>query len=43
LPSGRGRYPLAIDPDSASETNFAKSISFLPSREIRTLSLCLES
>ncbi len=34
--SGRGRYPLAIDPDSVSETNLAESIRFPPSRKIRT-------
>jgi hypothetical protein len=37
LASGRERYPLAIDPDSAPETNLAESIRFLPSQKIRTL------
>jgi hypothetical protein len=36
LASGGGRYPLALDPDSDSETKFAESTRFLPPQKIRT-------
>jgi hypothetical protein len=38
--SGRWRYPLALDPDSGSETKFAKLINFPLSQRIRTLHNC---
>jgi hypothetical protein len=36
LASDRERYPQMIDPESAAETNLAKSIRFSPSQKICT-------
>jgi hypothetical protein len=36
LASDHERYTHTIDPESATETNLAESISFLPSQKIHT-------
>jgi hypothetical protein len=34
--AGRSRYPLAIDQDSSTPSNFVETISFSPFQKIRT-------